>query len=167
MDNQENINKDFSPPEISWEIDEYTKHPRSKKWYIIAAIIALALIIYALLTKNYFFALIIIISSGLIVFYDNEPPKRVPFTISYDGITINQKFYDFEDMRNFYVIYRPKEDIRKLFFEFKNPLKHRLVINLEKQDPVDVRDYLLQYLDEDLEKEHEPLSEGLARIFRL
>jgi hypothetical protein len=167
MDTYENISNNSELEEISWEIDEYTKHPRSKKWYIIVAIIALALIVYALLTKNYFFALIIIISSGLIVFYDNEPPKRVPFAISYDGVTINQKPYDFEDMRNFYIIYRPKEDIKKLFFEFKNPLKHRLVINLEKQDPVDVRNYLLQYLDEDLEKEHEPLSEGLAKIFRL
>ncbi len=167
MNTYDNTSINSELEEISWEIDEFTKHPRSKKWYITASIIALGLIVYALVDKNYFFALIVIIASGLIVFFDNEPPKRVLFTISYDGVKINQKFYEFEDFRNFYIIFRPKEDVRKLFFEFKNPLKHRLVIPLEKQDPIDVRNYLLQYLDEDLEKENEPLSEGLAKIFRL
>lgn len=167
MDNQENTNKDFSLPELSWEIEEFVKHPRDKKWYIIAGIIALGLIIYALIDRNYFFALIIIIASGLIVFYDNEPSKKVLFTISYEGVKMGNKLYEFETIRNFYIIFRPKEEMKKIFFEFKNPLKHRLVIPLEGQDPVEIREYLLQYLDEDLEKEHEPLSEGLAKIFRL
>jgi len=167
MANEENKNINYGPKEISWKIDEVNKHPKSKRWYIIASTIAVALIVYAIIDRNYFFALIIIISSGLIVFYDNEPAKEVDLTLKYDGVEIAKKFFPYETMINFYIVYRPKEDIKKLFFEFKNPIKHRLSIPLKNQNPVEIRDYLLQYLDEDLEKEHEPLSEGLAKIFRL
>lgn len=167
MENQENKTNDSSLQELSWEIDEFTKHPRTKKWYIIAGIVALGLITYAIIDKNYFFALIILISSGIIIFYDQEPVRKISFTISYDGVTMGNKFYSFEEMTNFYIIFRPKEDVKKIFFEFKNPLKHRLSIPLNEQDPVEIRNYLLQYLDEDLTKEHEPLTEGLAKIFRL
>jgi hypothetical protein len=158
---------DNLPKEINWEIEESVKYPRDKRWYIAAAIIALALIVYALFEKNYFFALIIILASGLIVFYDNEPARKVDFTIQYDGVKMGSKFYEFEAMSNFYIIYRPKEEIRKLFFEFKNPLRHRLSIPLYDQNPILIRDYLNQYLDEDLDKENEPLSEGLSKILRL
>ena len=165
--NMSNETNTSSPQELTWEIEEYTKHPRDKKWYIIASIIAVGLIVYALIDKNYFFALVIIIAAGLIVFFDNEPPKKLNFTIKYDGVEVGKNFYEFTSMVNFYIIYKPKEGVKKLFFEFKNPLKHRLSINLYDQNPIIIRDYLLQYLTEDLDKENEPLTEGLAKIFRL
>lgn len=167
MANEENTNTNYGPKEISWKIDEVNKNPRTKRWYIIASIIAVALIVYAIIDKNYFFALIIIISGGLIVFYDNEPAREVDLTLKYDGVEIGKKFFEYETMNNFYIIYRPKEDIRKLFFEFKNPIKHRLSIPLKDKNPIEIRDYLLQYLNEDLDKEHEPLSEGLAKMLGL
>lgn len=164
---QESSSHNETLKEISWEIDDIKKYPRDKKWYIIAAIIAVGLIVYALITKNYFFALIIILASGLIIYFDNEPAKRIPFSIKYNGFQLANTFFEFQTVRNFYIIYKPKEDVKKLFVEFKNPIKHRLSIDLENQDPVEIRNYLLQYLDEDLEKENEPISEGLAKIFRL
>ncbi len=164
---QESSSYTGAPKEISWEIDETKKYPRDKKWYIIAGIIAVGLIVYALFTKNYFFALIIILASGLIIYFDNEPVKRILFTIKYNGFQVANTFFDFQSVRNFYIIYKPNEDVKKLFVEFKNPIKHRLSIELENQDPIEIRNYLLQYLDEDLEKENEPISEGLAKIFRL
>lgn len=167
MEQPQNNNKDFLLKEFSWKIDEFTKYNRDKRWYIVASIIAVALIIYAIIDKNYFFALIIIISSALIIFYDNEPPKKLDLTIKYDGIKIGKNFYEFQSISNFYIIYQPKENIKKLFFEFKNPIKHRLSIELYNQNPVEIRNFLLQYLSEDLEKENEPLSEGLAKLFRL
>ncbi len=153
--------------EFNWEINEKNKHKRDKKWYIIASIITISLIVYALITKNFFFALIIIISSALIIFFDNEEDRILAIKIKYDGVGIGNNFFEFEGMRNFYIIYRPKEEIKKIYFEFKNPLKNRLSIQLNEQNPVEIREFILKYLEEDLEKEHEPLSEGLAKIFRL
>ena len=151
----------------SWQIDEFVKHQRSKKWYIIAAIVAVALIIWAVLDKNYFFALIIIISSALIVFYDGETPRKIRVELQYNGLFVGETFYEFQSINNFYIIYRPENNVKKLFMEFKNPLKNRLVIPLEEQNPVIIRKFLLKYLKEDLAKENEPLSEGLSKLFKI
>lgn len=162
-----NDEKNLDEFDFSWEIDNNNKPERSKKWYIIASVVVLALLIYAMIDRNYFFALIIVISSALIIFFENEPVEKINFSVKYDGVDINGKSFNFEDMRNFYIIYRPQEDLRKIYFEFKNPLKHRLSIELYKQNPLELREYLLKYLDEDTEKNHEPLSEGLSKMFRL
>lgn len=151
----------------AWQIDEFVKHQRNKKWYIIASIVALLLIVWAIIDKNYFFALIIILSSALIVFYDGENPKKIMVEIQHDGLFVGEPFYEFQSISNFYIIYKPQEKIKKLFLEFKNPLKHRLSIPLEDQDPVEIRKFLLKYLKEDLEKENEPLSEGLSKLFKI
>ena len=161
----EEINKeDF---DFHWEIDSHIKHQKTKTWYIIASVITLALIVYAIIDRNYFFALIIIIAGALIIFFDNEPVQKIDFAIKYDGVLVDKKFFPFESVSNFYIIYRPQEDIKKVFFEFKNPLQHRLSIELYQQNPLELREYLLKYLKEDIEKNHEPLSEGLAKMFKL
>src|SRR3989339_159307 len=52
-------------------------------------------------------------------------------------------------------------------FEFKNVLRPRLSISLENMDPLTIRESLLKYLPEDLERTNRPLSEELASLFRL
>lgn len=106
-------------------------------------------------------------SSGLIVYFDNEPARKITFRIKYNQFEVGKNIFSFESVRNFYIIYKPQEEVKKLFVEFSNPLKHRLSIDLEDQDPVIIRNYLLQYLDEDLEKQHEPITEGISKLFHL
>lgn len=165
--NEQNKQAEEIPSEFAWEIDEFVKHQRSKRWYLIASIVALALITWAIFDKNYFFALIIIISSALIVFYDGENPKKIIVEFNYKGISVGKNFFEFRSMDFFYIIYRPEDKYKKLFVEFKNPVKPRLIIPLEDQNPVTLRKFLLKYIDEDLEKNDEPFSEGVSNIFKI
>jgi hypothetical protein len=152
---------------IIWEIDNITKHQRSKRWYIAASIVALALIAYSIITSNYLFALIIILSGALIIFYDNEEVKKIKVELKSDGVLVGEKLYDFDSISNFYIIYKPEEDVKKLFIEFKNPLNHRLILPLEDENPIKIRAFLLQYLDEDLERKDEPLSDFFSNVFKI
>jgi len=51
--------------------------------------------------------------------------------------------------------------------EFKNPIKPRLSIPLRSLDPLTIRNYLVKYLDEDLERTEPPLSEQLTKRLKL
>ena len=83
------------------------------------------------------------------------------------GLQIGAKFYEYNSFANFYIIYRPEENIRNLYFIFKNPITPRLSIDLDKINPLTARNHLLKYLTEDLAQENIPLSEGLAKILKL
>ena len=78
----------------------------------------------------------------------------------------DDKFYDYDAVRYFYILYKPPE-LKNLYFEFKAVTKPRLIVPLENQNPLEIRDILNQYLTENLEKEEEPASEALRKLFKL
>jgi hypothetical protein len=156
-----------SPKVIKWEIPEYEKHEKDRRWYIIAAIIALALIAYAVFTRNYLFALIIVIIGFIIITRDGQDPIVVTFSLESTGVGVGQRFYSYDTFKDFAVVYRPQDNIRGLYLNFKNTMRPHLAIPLKQANPVQVRNYLLQFLTEDLERNDAPLSEGLSKLLRL
>jgi len=151
----------------SWIIPEYDKHERSRFWYIGASIASGLALIYAFWTSNFLFAVIIIIAATIIILNDNREPEKIKFALTSEGLVINNKFIDFDDLKNFSIIYKPSYGVKKLYFEFKNVLRPRLSIYLDNMNPLPIREILLNYLPEDLERENEPLSEQLGRLFKI
>lgn len=86
--------------------------------------------------------------------------------ITEDGLLINDKLIEYKDLHQFYIIYYPPE-IKNLYFRPKGNLKQRITIPLMDQDPVLVREALLKYLDENLEREETPASEAITKLFKL
>ena len=60
----EQLEINIGTPQLEWEVDEYPAHQRSKVWYILAAVVGVALIIYAVATANFLFAVIILMVGG-------------------------------------------------------------------------------------------------------
>lgn len=165
MANQTEIN--YGQKITGWRIPEYEQPERGKNWYIITSIVALLLLIYSFLTSNFLFAMIIVVAAIVLISHDGQQPDMVNFTITDEGIIIGRKFYDYDEIKDFSIIYKPRQEVKNLYFEFKNPLKHRLSIPLDKQNPLQIRENLLKYLEEDLERTDQPLSESLAKLFKL
>lgn len=152
---------------VSWQVPEYEKHERNKSWYILASIIGLLLLVYAIYTKNFLFAVIIIIVSLILILTDKGDPNLVKISITDEGIVVGRRFYDYDEIKDFSVVYKPKQGVKNLYFEFKNVLRQRLSIPLEDMNPLSIRENLLKYLPEDLDRTDHPLSERLAKLFKL
>ncbi len=170
MDNQDNLQEnitDFGEEIIGWEIPEYEKHERTKLWYITASVVTLLLLLFSFLTANFLFAVIIIVVAMVIIIHDGREPDMVEFKLTDEGVVVGRKFYDYDELQNFSIVYKPRQDVKNLYFEFKNSIKPRLSIPLENMNPLPIRKNLLKYLEEDLERTDQPVSEGLARLFRL
>lgn len=149
-----------------WWIEEYDKHEHSRRWYMVLGIILVAILAYALLSQNYLFALIVVLFGVIVYLHDMQTPMKVYFAITEVGLILGKKFYKFNELSNFWVIYNPPE-VKNLYFTLSNVVKHRIQVPLLDYDPRPVRDYLKQYLTEDLEQEEEPLSERLARALKI
>jgi len=152
---------------IGWEVPEFEKHIRTKKWYIAAGVIAILLLVYSFFSNNFLFAVIVIIFALVTILHDGQEPDKVKFAITDEGVIIGKKFYDYDEIKDFAIVYKPRLNVQKIYFEFKNALKHRLSISLENINPIAVRENLLKYLHEDLERTDQPASEGLAKLFKL
>ncbi|MFP4514391.1 MAG: hypothetical protein ACLFNO_00050 [Parcubacteria group bacterium] len=152
---------------INWKIPEYDRPKRNKLWYIIAIAVILAILAYSIITANYLFTIIMIMGSIMLFYYDRQEAPMIDFVLEEEGIMIGNRFYDYDEIKNFSIVYKPKEDIKNIYFTFNNNLRNRITIPLMNQDPLFVRSHLLQYLDEDLERNHEPVSESIGKMLKL
>ena|SRR3989344_9280896 len=151
---------------FDWVVNEYEKHDRSKRWYVLMAVVGAALLLYAVISGNYLFALIVVLFGIILFLQDMLQPAEVSFAITEAGIVVGNKFYPFKEITNYWMIYNPPE-VKNIYFSTNNILKHRLQISLLDNDPRPIRDFLNQFLVEDLDQEEEPLSDRLGRVFKL
>jgi hypothetical protein len=152
---------------VNWNVHEYVKHQRNKSWYVLAVIAGLLLLLYAILTKNFLFAIIIIIVAFIIVLHDKNEPDLIKINITDEGVIVGKKFFDYDEIKNFAVVYKPKQEVKNVYFEFKAALRQRLSIPLENTNPIQLREILLKYLPEDLDRTDLSLSESLSKIFKI
>jgi hypothetical protein len=155
------------PKTISWQVPEHEELERDKRWYVVASTIAVIFIIYALFTGNFLFAVIVILASFIIVLLDGQVPRLISIRLAGDGVSIGSKIYDYDNLKNFSIVYKPKLEVKNLYIEFKSSVKHRLSLPLQDMNPLPIRKYLLQYLPEDTERVNQPLSEGLGKLFKI
>ena len=158
---------DYGKELANWLVPEYDKHERNRLWYIIAGAVALLLMLYAFLSGNFLFAVIIIVVALVVILHDGREADIVKISLTDEGVAVGRKFYDYDEFKDFAVIYKPKIGVKNLYFEFKNTLRPRLSIPLIDMNPLPIRENLLKYLPEDLERTDQPLSEGLAKLFKL
>ena len=157
---------EFGKVYFSWDFPEYNTSWRNNSWYKWAIPVALVLVAYAFFTGNYLFAVIIVLFGIIYFFQSFDNPLTVRCEITEDGIVLGARFYDYRDLSLFWIIYEPPE-VKNLYIEFRNSLKPRIGIPLGDQNPLAIREVLAQYLDEETERENEPISDGLSRVFRM
>lgn len=145
-----------------WSIPEYLQYERKPVWYIAMIVIGLFFVLFGLFTGNFLFSLIIILFAIIIFIQSHQEPPLIPFQITELGIIISDRFYPYSELDSFYIVYDPPA-VKTLFFETNSFYHPLLRIPLEDQNPVEIRHVLQEFLDEDLDKEDEPISDKVAR----
>jgi len=151
---------------LEWSFPEFETYTRGTGWYVGAGGITLALIVYAIWTLNFLFAVMVLMVVVILFFHTIRPPLMVAFKMTEYGIHVGRHFYPYREIKNFWIIYQPP-DVKNLYFIFQTFVRPRLSIPLMNRNPLKVRELLLQYLPEDIDRESEPTSETLSRWLKL
>jgi hypothetical protein len=159
-------NTELSQVMFSWQHPDYISYVKDRRWYVISALLLVAMLAWTIYDQNYFFAIFLVLFYAVVLMYENRPAVMVDFIITSDGIKSGERFYYYREIQNFFIIYRAG-GIKNLYIDFKNPVKGRLVVPLDGQNAVAIHDFLAQFLEEDLEREAEPLSEQFRKLLRL
>lgn len=152
---------------VQWEFSEFSKYDSSRVWYIVMGLIFIGLILYSIFTQNYLFLIIITLFIIIYIIRHRLHPNTLNFIIFEDGVQIgDNSFYQWKEIKNFWIIYEPPE-VKNLYFEFQTGLRPSIAITLEDQNPIEIRNLLKEYIQEDLDKENESFSDGLSRLMKL
>lgn len=187
IEQEEAINNypDYGEILASWQFPEHIKHERSVKWYVFFFLVLAIIILLSIFglditlfkisgqafsltfdKGNYLFIVLIVLFLILYFYYERKEIENMSIFLTEDGVVINNKLIEYKSLDHFYLVYFPPK-VKNLYLQPKNLLKPIIIVPLEDENPIEVREILLRYLKEDLEKEEMPASESLSKIFKL
>ncbi len=149
-----------------WTIEEYEKYDRNRAWFVFMSTVGVVFVVYGVLGNNFLFSLIIILAGIILFLHHHQEPVQVNVEITELGIVLGNRFYPYDEIENFFVIYHPPE-VKTLFFETAHALRPRLRIPLGDMNPVEIRHTLQAFLSEDVDRVEEPMSDMIARRWRI
>jgi hypothetical protein len=150
---------------LTWQAPEFIAHQRGKKWFLIAGIVVLLLVLYALYTNSATMAIAFIVLAGVYYLTHNQNPKIIDVRITELGISVADKFYPYNMINSYWIVYNPPY-VHNLNLRLSNKTFSKVVVQLDVQDPVEVRKILAKELPE-IEGESESMAEILIRLLRL
>lgn len=130
-----------------WRAPEFEVYEKSARWYLAATIFLTALVIYALVINSPIMAITFILVGIVGYIHLQHDPEMVTFKITTRGVVAGKDLYPFENIKSFWIFYDPAHT--KVISLHTNasmlPFVH---IPLGNEDPVEVREILLDYIEE-------------------
>lgn len=150
--------------QITWTAPEFVHYPKSLTWFVIIAIVGLVLVGYFLFQRDYLTATLFILLLAIVFYFGKAKPKHIKIQLDSQGLKLGDTRVPYSQIKKFWIVYDPPT-VKILNFETQAYLNRFITLQLENENPVEVRHYLLEYLPEDLEK-GEQLSDKISRGLR-
>jgi hypothetical protein len=151
---------------VNWQFPEYVRRQKTAWWYVAAIGFLAICLVYAIATANYLFAVIMGLATFIIIFQHFQAPRSIPVVIGEDGVIVDRRFYPYKNLKSFSIIYEPPQS-KYLFLDFQNDFKRSFAVPLEDANPLKIREALLNYIEENLERDSESFHETLEKMMRM
>lgn len=87
---------------LRWEGPEYAEHDRDKKWYVIFALVTLALMAASIfLIQSVTFTILIPVMAAALFVYVRRAPQQISYVLSRKGIHVGDKLYTYSELKAF------------------------------------------------------------------
>ncbi|MBX4191519.1 MAG: hypothetical protein KW804_01835 [Candidatus Doudnabacteria bacterium] len=153
------------PENLVWKAQNHIQHRHSTGWYVGFTIVSLGLLGFAYYSRSLTAAITFVLIIVVLLILSIQPSQEITYKITKTGIIVGNVVYPFKVIKKFWVLYNPPE-VKTLNFETTAYLNNRVIVQLGKQDPIQVKLLLGNYLIEDIDME-ESMSEGLARKLKI
>lgn len=90
---------------VRWQAQEYISHERGTIWFIVFGLAVVALMAAAIFLMNSItFAILIPVMAVALIVYLRRAPRTIDYTLSRQGLHINDQLYSFSEFKGFGVI---------------------------------------------------------------
>jgi len=149
---------------LAWTAPEYLHQHKPLAWYIGAALTVLLLITWGYFSNNWTMVLAIVVFAAVYTYLHHyHPPKNIPIEISEMGIRVGHIFHPYSHIQAFWIHYQ--YGLKTLNLRVHKQVFSDVVIQLEHQDPVEIRHYLVSQIPE-WEGKTERVGEMVLRLLK-
>ena len=155
----------FDEAVLSFQAPEYVQHEKSLAWYIVAGVVAFALVYYGLATDGWTFSMAIIVFAGTYYLFHKDAPPIIAVKISKMGVKIGRHIFPYSQIKNYWIVYDPPH-VTKLYLRMTSRIHPDIYVSLNDADPVEVRHALTGHVKE-AKGVREPFTDALTRLLKL
>jgi hypothetical protein len=124
-------------------------------------VILVAFSLWSFARQDLIGSLLFILLAGALFHHIRRDKEIVDFEVNLQGVRVDHKIYHYRDIESFWINYHPHIGVRQLSLHLKK--KHALLVKipLHDQDPVQVRDIMIDFIPEI--PHHDSLADTLSR----
>lgn len=95
---------------VRWQATEYIHRHKGTLWYIVFSIVVIVATVLAIfLMQSITFAILVPIMAAALIIYSRRPPRLLDYTLSRQGLHINDRLISFAEFKGFGVIHDDDE----------------------------------------------------------
>lgn len=87
--------------DISWEASEFIDHQHGTGWYLVLALITIALAGFLVLSRDFIAAGIVVVLGIVVAIFASRKPAIARYEITESGLRVNGKIYRYGDYKSF------------------------------------------------------------------
>ena len=130
-----------------WKAPEHEVVEKDQRWYLISGLVLAGIVTYAIFTDSLIMAITFILIGMVGYIVLNRKPRVVNFYITDEGVIADKEIYEFEDVDSFWIFYED-DGIKSISLHLKKKIAPYVHIALGDEDPVQIREILMDYLKE-------------------
>ncbi|MBI5415004.1 hypothetical protein HZA38_05855 [Candidatus Peregrinibacteria bacterium] len=131
---------------LKWHVPEYEYRDKGPIWKFLAILLVIGLIIYGIISDSYPFSVVVALFAG-VYFLTHKKPKVIEICVTDMGIQVDHRFYEFSNIRNFWILFKPGE-VETLNLHLAKNVVKEVSILLGEQDPAELREVLSRFVSE-------------------
>lgn len=147
----------------SWSFND--KKDRSPTWYMIFLSIMIGLVIWWFFTAQYGMSFVVILLSGLIYFMENNSSDVIEVGINELWIWIDNNFYDYSRIKNFWFIYEREQATHLRLIMLKSSIR-QIDLWVNNEITAELKSILPNFIAETNDSEL-TFTEKLIKILKL
>ena len=152
-----------SKPVLTWDAPSRPTVERTKRWYVIAAVVVAVVVVYAVVTASWTLAVVSVLAGGMYYLVHDHAPGVSHIELHDSGVLYDGEFTRWDQFVGFWFV--PTPGYVELRFVPKRGAK-RVVIQLGTLDPAQLRMILGQRIPELVHK-RESMIDIFIRICKL
>lgn len=95
---------------VHWQATEYIHREKDAMWFTLFAIVVVVLMaVSVLFIQSITFTILIPVMAAALLVYTHRPPRMLDYTLSHQGLHINDTLYPFIDFKGFGVVHDGQE----------------------------------------------------------
>lgn len=147
---------------ISWQAPEFRHYEKNHAWYITLAAVSILIIGFFAVERDFFAAVCLAIIAAFIFFFAGQKPQTVIIELNNRGVAFGSLMFPYKQIKYFWVVHN--DNHKTLNLQTTAALNNLMILELEQQDPEEIRRFLLAYLPEHAETEGTPVQKIIHRF---